>query len=51
MLVQYHLKKSRKQRANELEDDYEYESYDNKKGNKDKSENKTEDESLGINAN
>ena len=51
MLVQYHIKKSRKKRANELEDNYEYESYDDKKGNKEKSENKTEDESLGINTN
>ena len=49
MAFNNYLKKSRKKRANELEDDYEYNSHDDKIiNNKSENENENKNESLGV---
>ena len=47
MFFQKYYRKSRKKKANELDDDFEYESHKDKVDNNVK--NKNENESLGIN--
>ena len=49
MAFNNYLKKSRKKRANELEDDYEYNSHDDKIiNNNSENENENKNESLGV---